>query len=72
MVLVIIASHMAIPHKEYRFVFPVFACLALVVAVLPQGLERGILTFKIGCLQRPAGQAIPRPRGSGQKRRKST
>jgi hypothetical protein len=47
--LVIIASHMAIPHKEYRFVFPVFACLALVVAVLPQGPERGILTFKIGC-----------------------
>ncbi len=49
---------MAIPHKEYRFVFPVFACLALVLAVLPQGLERGILTFNIGCLQRPAGQAI--------------
>jgi hypothetical protein len=32
-VLVIIASHMAIPHKEYRFVFPAFACLALVAAM---------------------------------------
>jgi GPI mannosyltransferase 3 len=31
--LVIIASHMAIPHKEYRFVFPSFACLALVAAM---------------------------------------
>jgi phosphatidylinositol glycan class B len=31
--LVIIASHMAIPHKEYRFVFPAFACLALVAAM---------------------------------------
>jgi phosphatidylinositol glycan class B len=30
---VIIASHMAIPHKEYRFVFPAFACLALVAAM---------------------------------------
>jgi hypothetical protein len=71
--LVIIASHMAIPHKEYRFVFPVFACLALVLAVLPQGLERGILTFNIGCLQRPAGQAIPHvQKGLAKTRRKST
>jgi GPI mannosyltransferase 3 len=31
--LAIIASHMAIPHKEYRFVFPAFACLALVAAM---------------------------------------
>jgi hypothetical protein len=31
--LVIVASHMAIPHKEYRFVFPAFACLALVAAM---------------------------------------
>jgi len=31
--LVIIASHTAIPHKEYRFVFPAFACLALVAAM---------------------------------------
>src|ERR1700686_52414 len=31
--LVIIASHMAIPHKEYRFVFPAFACLALVAGM---------------------------------------
>jgi GPI mannosyltransferase 3 len=31
--LVVIASHMAIPHKEYRFVFPAFACLALVAAM---------------------------------------
>jgi hypothetical protein len=31
--LVIIASRMAIPHKEYRFVFPAFACLALVAAM---------------------------------------
>jgi GPI mannosyltransferase 3 len=30
---VIIASHTAIPHKEYRFVFPAFACLALVAAM---------------------------------------
>jgi phosphatidylinositol glycan class B len=29
----IIAIHMAIPHKEYRFVFPAFACLALVAAM---------------------------------------
>jgi hypothetical protein len=31
--LVIIASHMLIPHKEYRFVFPAFAALALVAAM---------------------------------------
>ena len=31
--LVILAGHMAIPHKEYRFVFPAFACLALVAAM---------------------------------------
>jgi hypothetical protein len=31
--LAIIATHMAIPHKEYRFVFPAFACLALVAAM---------------------------------------
>jgi phosphatidylinositol glycan class B len=31
--LVIIATHMLIPHKEYRFVFPAFACLALVAAM---------------------------------------
>ncbi len=31
--LAIIACHMAIPHKEYRFVFPAFACLALVAAM---------------------------------------
>jgi phosphatidylinositol glycan class B len=31
--LVIIASHTAIPHKEYRFVFPAFACLAVVAAM---------------------------------------
>jgi phosphatidylinositol glycan class B len=31
--LTIIASHMAIPHKEYRFSFPAFACLALVAAM---------------------------------------
>src|SRR6202035_1569138 len=31
--LAIMASHMAIPHKEYRFVFPAFACLALVAAM---------------------------------------
>jgi phosphatidylinositol glycan class B len=31
--LVIIASHMLIPHKEYRFVFPAFAGLALVAAM---------------------------------------
>jgi hypothetical protein len=31
--LVIIASHMAIPHKEYRFVFPAFACLVVVAAM---------------------------------------
>jgi hypothetical protein len=31
--LVIIASHMLIPHKEYRFVFPAFASLALVAAM---------------------------------------
>ena len=31
--LAIIAVHMAIPHKEYRFVFPAFACLALVAAM---------------------------------------
>jgi phosphatidylinositol glycan class B len=31
--LIIIASHMVIPHKEYRFVFPAFACLALVAAM---------------------------------------
>jgi GPI mannosyltransferase 3 len=31
--LVIVACHMAIPHKEYRFVFPAFACLALVAAM---------------------------------------
>jgi phosphatidylinositol glycan class B len=29
----IIAVHMAIPHKEYRFVFPAFACLAIVAAM---------------------------------------
>jgi GPI mannosyltransferase 3 len=31
--LAIIAVHMAIPHKEYRFVFPAFACLAVVAAM---------------------------------------
>jgi phosphatidylinositol glycan class B len=31
--LAIIATHMLIPHKEYRFVFPAFACLALVAAM---------------------------------------
>jgi hypothetical protein len=31
--LVIIAIHTAIPHKEYRFVVPAFACLALVAAM---------------------------------------
>ncbi len=31
--LAILAVHMAIPHKEYRFVFPAFACLALVAAM---------------------------------------
>jgi len=31
--LVVVASHMAIPHKEYRFVFPAFACLVLVAAM---------------------------------------
>lgn len=45
--LVIIASHMAIPHKEYRFVFPAFACLALVAAMgsadLIERLRRPIL-----------------------------
>ena len=29
----IIASHMAIPHKEYRFVVPAFACLVVVAAL---------------------------------------
>jgi GPI mannosyltransferase 3 len=29
----IIASHSLIPHKEYRFVFPAFACLVLVAAM---------------------------------------
>ena len=29
----IIAGHMVIPHKEYRFVFPAFACLAVVAAM---------------------------------------
>jgi hypothetical protein len=28
----IVASHSLVPHKEYRFVFPAFACLALVAA----------------------------------------
>jgi hypothetical protein len=31
--LAIIAVHMVIPHKEYRFVFPAFACLAVVAAM---------------------------------------
>jgi GPI mannosyltransferase 3 len=31
--LAIIAVHVAIPHKEYRFVFPAFACLAVVAAM---------------------------------------
>ncbi|HEY6258936.1 MAG TPA: hypothetical protein VIY51_24430 [Xanthobacteraceae bacterium] len=31
--LAIIAVHMAIPHKEYRFVFPALACLAVVAAM---------------------------------------
>jgi GPI mannosyltransferase 3 len=31
--LVTIAVHTAIPHKEYRFVVPAFACLALVAAM---------------------------------------
>jgi hypothetical protein len=31
--LVIIASHMAVPHKEYRFVFPAFACLVVAAAM---------------------------------------
>jgi phosphatidylinositol glycan class B len=31
--LAIIASHMAIPHKEYRFVLPAFACLAVAAAM---------------------------------------
>jgi phosphatidylinositol glycan class B len=31
--LVIIAVHTAIPHKEYRFVVPAFACLAFVAAM---------------------------------------
>ena len=31
--IVIIAVHSAIPHKEYRFVFPAFACLVIVAAM---------------------------------------
>jgi hypothetical protein len=31
--LAIIAGHMAIPHKEYRFVLPAFACLAVAAAM---------------------------------------
>ena len=31
--LAIIASHSLIPHKEYRFVFPAFACLIVVAAM---------------------------------------
>jgi hypothetical protein len=31
--LAIIAGHMLIPHKEYRFVFSAFACLAIVAAM---------------------------------------
>jgi len=31
--LAIIAAHMAIPHKEYRFVLPAFACLAVAAAM---------------------------------------
>jgi len=36
--LAIIAGHMAIPHKEYRFVFPAFACLAVAAAMGSAGL----------------------------------
>jgi phosphatidylinositol glycan class B len=40
--LAIIAGHTAIPHKEYRFVFPAFACLAVVAAMGSADLiERG-------------------------------
>jgi hypothetical protein len=46
--LVIIASHTAIPHKEYRFVFPAFACLALVAAMGSADL--------IERMRRPLGQ----------------
>jgi GPI mannosyltransferase 3 len=31
--LAVIAVHMIVPHKEYRFVFPAFACLAVVAAM---------------------------------------
>ncbi|HET7848039.1 MAG TPA: hypothetical protein VFL51_03155, partial [Pseudolabrys sp.] len=31
--IVIIATHSAIPHKEYRFVFPAFACLIIVASL---------------------------------------
>ena len=31
--IVIIVVHSAIPHKEYRFVFPAFACLVIVAAM---------------------------------------
>jgi hypothetical protein len=38
--LAIIASHSAIPHKEYRFIFPALACLIIVAAMATADLVR--------------------------------
>jgi GPI mannosyltransferase 3 len=51
--LVIIAVHMAIPHKEYRFVYPAFACLALVAA-----MGSADLIERLRALRGPAGAAL--------------
>jgi phosphatidylinositol glycan class B len=43
----IILSHSAIPHKEYRFVYPAFACLAIVAAMGSADLVR-LIRNKVG------------------------
>jgi hypothetical protein len=40
--LCIILTHSVIPHKEYRFVFPAFACLIVTAAMASAGLIRAL------------------------------
>jgi phosphatidylinositol glycan class B len=56
--LVIIASHIAIPHKEYRFVFPAFACLALVAAMGSADLIERMRQLPGPNRAGPAGRAL--------------
>jgi hypothetical protein len=50
--LAIIAGHAAIPHKEYRFVFPAFGCFAVVAA-----MGSADLIVRLCALMAPAKEA---------------